>query len=605
MKKTIMIVLLLLFAPGQHASAATTDANFTLDDGVADSPQLIFRDADDKDLTLQKTDAGAANIINTDGDMNFKPSNDTDDYILMNTAANAVFLGWEIAGLAYANDPGFRVDPATGKLQYRDQNGPGWTALADMASGSTATFASLTDVSLAGIARGDVLYWNGTDWVNLHPGNNGYFLKSQGAGADPLWADVTAAGVTLDKAYDQGKTITVDAGAVALTTPNTSNNQVFTATQNDTANNPIAVTIANTGTGNALFINQDGNGASVNIDTEATSVNAIAIDGTTMTTGSLLAAEIDDTLTANTALINITSTLANDDFRLIQATLTDGNGADVDAVFLDRNTNDARILYNDATEKWQIDQGDGLGLINIGAGSSGNVAGADTQVQFNDSLAFGADALFSYNKATDALTVSGMTFDAGSLTDATGAISFGNENLSTTGTFSSEDLASTDDADINDQMTAGNIVIDEAAGTLDFTGAGSAAITSSGSGSISFGDDNITTTGNATASDGTLAGGDLTIGAGATAYAGRIVLHDGDGGDLLTTTILSNANVGGSYTLTLPADDGGLNQVLQTDGNGVLSWVNAGSAAAGGADTQVQFNDGGSALGGDALLTYN
>jgi hypothetical protein len=37
------------------------------------------------------------------------------------------------------------------------------------------------------------------------------------------------------------------------------------------------------------------------------------------------------------------------------------------------------------------------------------------------------------------------------------------------------------------------------------------------------------------------------------------------------------ANASGSYTLTLPVDDGSANQVLQTNGSGVLSWVNQSS----------------------------
>ncbi|MDO8264738.1 MAG: hypothetical protein Q7T21_16175, partial [Gallionella sp.] len=45
------------------------------------------------------------------------------------------------------------------------------------------------------------------------------------------------------------------------------------------------------------------------------------------------------------------------------------------------------------------------------------------------------DSLFTFNGTNHSLTVSGMLFDAGSITDATGAISFDNENISTTGTF--------------------------------------------------------------------------------------------------------------------------------------------------------------------------
>ena len=57
----------------------------------------------------------------------------------------------------------------------------------------------------------------------------------------------------------------------------------------------------------------------------------------------------------------------------------------------------------------------------------------------------------------------------------------------------------------------------------------------------------------------------------ATAYAGRIVLHDADAADGFTTTIVSNADVAADYTMTLPADDGTADQVLKTDGSGVLS----------------------------------
>jgi hypothetical protein len=51
-------------------------------------------------------------------------------------------------------------------------------------------------------------------------------------------------------------------------------------------------------------------------------------------------------------------------------------------------------------------------------------------------------------------------------------------------------------------------------------------------------------------------------------------------GDTHFVTIIANADA--DYTLTLPVDDGTNNQVLKTDGNGVLSWTNAG------ADTNAQ-----------------
>lgn len=54
---------------------------------------------------------------------------------------------------------------------------------------------------------------------------------------------------------------------------------------------------------------------------------------------------------------------------------------------------------------------------------------------------------------------------------------------------------------------------------------------------------------------------------------------------------------------TLPSADGTSGQVLSTNGSGTLSWT--GVASVSGSDTQVIFNDGGSAFGADAGLTYN
>lgn len=56
-----------------------------------------------------------------------------------------------------------------------------------------------TDITLTSVAQGDILYRNGSStWVNLAPGTSGQFLKTQGASANPTWADVTT-GFILDK----------------------------------------------------------------------------------------------------------------------------------------------------------------------------------------------------------------------------------------------------------------------------------------------------------------------------------------------------------------------------------------------------------------------
>jgi hypothetical protein len=62
---------------------------------------------------------------------------------------------------------------------------------------TNATYWSLmaqsgTDItSLAGLAQGDVLYYNGTSWVRLGAGTSGQFLQTNGASANPSWGTVS------------------------------------------------------------------------------------------------------------------------------------------------------------------------------------------------------------------------------------------------------------------------------------------------------------------------------------------------------------------------------------------------------------------------------
>lgn len=43
-------------------------------------------------------------------------------------------------------------------------------------------------------AQGDIIYHNGSVWARLPAGTSGYFLKTQGAGVDPLWAAASGSG---------------------------------------------------------------------------------------------------------------------------------------------------------------------------------------------------------------------------------------------------------------------------------------------------------------------------------------------------------------------------------------------------------------------------
>lgn len=50
-------------------------------------------------------------------------------------------------------------------------------------------------IALGSDAQGDVMYYNGSAWARLAAGTSGYVLKTQGAGANPIW-DAAAGGLT-------------------------------------------------------------------------------------------------------------------------------------------------------------------------------------------------------------------------------------------------------------------------------------------------------------------------------------------------------------------------------------------------------------------------
>jgi hypothetical protein len=56
----------------------------------------------------------------------------------------------------------------------------------------SATFAGLTDTNITAPAQGELLYFDGSDWVNLGVGVDGYVLSTQGAAANPTWVSITS-----------------------------------------------------------------------------------------------------------------------------------------------------------------------------------------------------------------------------------------------------------------------------------------------------------------------------------------------------------------------------------------------------------------------------
>lgn len=63
-------------------------------------------------------------------------------------------------------------------------------------SAAKTDFYNLIDTSkLTDGAQGDVLYFDGSNWVNLPASTSGFYLKTQGAGANPAWAAVVTSAI--------------------------------------------------------------------------------------------------------------------------------------------------------------------------------------------------------------------------------------------------------------------------------------------------------------------------------------------------------------------------------------------------------------------------
>lgn len=201
--------------------------------------------------------------------------------------------------------------------------------------------------------------------------------------------------------------------------------------------------------------------------------------------------------------------------------------------------------------------------------NNGDPVGNSGYVQFGDNVRPIADSTFSLGTTaerflkvwTDEITVDTMTILGGSITDSSGSISFDDENLSTTGTLAS-----------GTHTISSDLVL--ATGSI-----------TSASGAISFGDENLTTTGNISGATvygttGGVFGSDITISTGQIVSAsGTITFVDenltttGDGtfGRLLVDTFTIDADtISTSGAMTLSTALNG-DITLSPNGTGVIS----------------------------------
>lgn len=143
-----------------------------------------------------------------------------------------------------------------------------------------------TDISITSESNGSLMYFNGTDWVNLAPGTSGQILRTNGAGA-PTWVNATTVikaqnGVNIATAAPNASATDpyVELGGTLVrSTTITQGNNAFTIGNNGTSNTIINLSstgdfdVQDNGT-SALFVRDDGNvGVGTNAPASKLNVN--------------------------------------------------------------------------------------------------------------------------------------------------------------------------------------------------------------------------------------------------------------------------------------------------------------------------------------------
>lgn len=490
-------------------------------------------------------------------------------------------------------------------------NDPAWAAAT---GGGASTLDDLTDAVITSAEQGDVLYYNGENWVNLAHGSAGQYLKTGGNAANPSWDTPSGAGDMLASAYPAIAAIEglnfADASIIQLTGADASavltsggNNYILGSNSDNSAlefKTPANVLsqIGAQAADNDLTT-YAGITPSANVQTMLGSANNAAIRtniGLAIGTD-VQAYDADLTTYAGiTPSANIQTLLGSADYSTARTNLGLAIGTNVQAYDADLTPLASGIT----------------GLV-LGAGNGGGYAAAVAGTDYPglaSANTFTGNNTFG-NADTDTLTLRSLLAGGNSR-----AVQIAATLASPTYATGTNELYVAGDIE-----TAGNVYATQFIGAATGDSYVQLANNSgglSGSGyrlwfetdttdqlkySINGTEKAVVNVQDAqTISGAKTLSSALTLNRGATGAGQLVISEDSDDGTNAVT--ITGQAMASSYTLTLPADDGTNGQALITNGSGVTSWGTV-AATAGGTDTQIQFNDGGTTLGGDAGFVFN